>query len=208
MNKRSLASDAGKLAYKLVASAMSAGLVLGTFATSAFASGVTVTGNGAGSDNTVVVTNTKNCTVLQGNATLVLASVEANSNTGGNTANANTNGNVTVDTGNATSTANMTITGGDNTVTDPCCCSTVAPTTNTTVSGNGNKSTNTVVLTDTNNSTLAQGGITGVAARVKIKAKTGKNRANRNTGPGTVEVLTGNSVTTSTLNVTGGSNTF
>lgn len=197
-----------KLAYKLVAFAMSAGLVLSTFATSAFAGDVTVTGNGAGSDNTVVVTNTKNCTVLQGNATLVLASVEASSNTGGNTANANTNGDVTVDTGNATSTANMTVTGGNNTATDPCCCDSVAPSSDTTVSGNGASSSNTVRSTDTSNSTLAQGGITGVAARVKTKAKTGKNRANRNTGPGTVKVLTGNSVTTSTLDVTGGSNTF
>ncbi|MEK7168459.1 MAG: hypothetical protein AAB778_00430 [Patescibacteria group bacterium] len=196
-----------KLAYKLVASAMSAGLVLGTFATSVFASGVSVTGNGANSDNTVVITNTKDCTVMQGNATLVLASVKASSNTGGNTANANTNGDVTVDTGTATSTASMIVTGGDNTVTNSCCCTTVAPTTDTTVSGNGDKSTNTVVTTNANSSTLAQGGITGVAARVKAKAKTGKNRANRNTGPGTVEVLTGNSVSASALNVTGGSNT-
>lgn len=186
---------------------MSASLVLGTFATFAFADDVIVSGNGAGSTNTVIVTNTKNCTVMQGNAVLVLANVEANSSTGGNTANGNTNGDVTVDTGNATSTATVTVTGGDNTVTNPCCCSTVVPTTDTTISGNGEKSANTVVTTNTNSFTLAQGGITGVVARVKSKAKTGKNRANRNTGPGTVEVTTGNSVSTSTLGVTGGSNT-
>lgn len=198
-----------KLAYKLVASAMSAGLVLSTFATSVFAGDVTVANNGANSTNTVIVTNTKNCTVLQGNATLVLADVKASSSTGNNTANGNTGaGDVTVDTGNATSTASMTVTGGDNTATDPCCCDSVAPSSEIKVKDNGNKSTNTVRSTDTTNSTIAQGGITGVAARVKAKAKTGKNRASRNTGPGTVEILTGNSVTTSTLDVTGGSNTL
>ena len=203
-----------KLFVKVAAGAASAILVGAMFAPSVFAGGVVsdpglvISGNGKGSDNTIVVTNTSNCLVLQGNATLVLASVSADASTGGNQANGNTGGDVTVSTGAAKATSEMTVTGGNNSATNPCCCA-VSPTlpTDPTISGNGNKSTNTIVTTDTKNSAIVQVGITGVVASVKANAQTGKNMANGNTGIGKVNVTSGAGTSKSTLKVKGGSNT-
>lgn len=197
-----------KHAYKLAASVAGSAMLLSLFATSVLADS-TISGNGAGSNNTIVVTNTSNCLVLQGNATLVLASVSAKASTGGNKANGNTGGDVTIDTGDASATSTMTVTGGDNSVTNPCCCmvSPVGPA-DPTIKGNGKNSVNTIVSTETKNSATIQVGITGVAASVKAKAKTGKNKANSNTGKGAVEITTGKGTSSSTLEVTGGSNSL
>lgn len=197
-----------KYAYKLAAGVAGSAMLLSLFATSVLADS-TISGNGNGSDNTIVVTDTSNCLVAQGSATLVLAEVSAKASTGGNKANGNTGGDVTIDTGNASATSKMTVTGGDNTVTNPCCCTTSpAGPADPTITGNGNNSVNTIVSSGTKNSATIQAGITGAAARVKAKAKTGKNKANNNTGSGAVKVTTGNGTSSSTLNVTGGSNSL
>lgn len=194
-----------KLGYKLVSGAAGAALFMATFASSAFAEELKIVDNGAGSNNTITVTNTNICTVTQENKTKVEAIVVAGASTGGNTASSNTGGDVTIDTGNATATATMTVTGGDNTATDPCCCDQAVPPANQTIKDNGVNTDNIITSTNTNISTLSQKSKTKVRALVGAKAKTGKNKAKYNTG-GSTEVKTGNSDATADLSVTGGSN--
>lgn len=196
-----------KLAYKLVASAMSAGLILGTFVTSAFAANLEITDNGASSSNSIVVTNSGTCTVSQKANTNVEAMVGASSNTGGNTANRNTGGAVSITTGDADATATITVTGGENTATNPCCCTLSNEPPTTEISGNGDSSTNNVVLTETKSKTVRQRARTRVSALVGARARTGRNSVRGNTGTGTT-ISTGLSSTTSDLTVTGGVNTL
>ncbi len=76
---------------------------------------VNVVGNGAGSDNTVIVVNKNKFKVTQTNETLVVNGVLVGQNTGGNSADYNTGGGgVDVNSGNATSTVNNTTTTGGN----------------------------------------------------------------------------------------------
>lgn len=78
---------------------------------------VVIRGNGAGSDNTVIVVNKSKTEVDQTNETLVVNGVLVAQNTGGNSANNNTgDGGVGVDSGNATSTVTNTTTTGGNTL--------------------------------------------------------------------------------------------
>ncbi len=197
-----------KFVYKLATGVISSALILGSTFTSVFAQNSTITNNGASSTNTIVLTNSNNCTITQGNVTQVNAIVKSNATTGGNKANSNTGGDVTIDTGNATATSTVSVTGGNNTISDPCCCNTeLNPEALSTISNNGANSNNSVLVTDLKTNATTQGTSTVVNAKVKSKAKTGKNKANKNTN-GTVEVSTGNSLTTSGLTVTSGNNSL
>ena len=202
--------------YKIGGAVASAVLMLTLLAPTAFAdttdgSTLEISGNGNGSTNTIVVTSTQSCDVEQKANTSVEALVGASSSTGGNTANGNTGGTTEIDTGNATSTATVTVTGGSNTATDPCCCNQECPDgqnpNSALISGNGNNSTNTIIDVSAKSSSIKQKAKTAVGAIVLAKAKTGKNKANNNTGSGTT-VKTGNAVSTSGVDVTGGTNTL
>jgi hypothetical protein len=196
-----------KFMKKLVTGAVSAAIAMASFAPAAFAADLEITGNGMGSSNTIVVTNTSTCSVTQKANTNVEALVGASASTGGNTASYNTGGDTSITTGDATATATMTVIGGSNTATDPCCCTPTSEPPSTEISGNGVDTTNAVVLADVKSSTIKQKAKTSVGALVKAKAKTGKNKAKYNTG-GTTSVNTGAATSTSELLVEGGVNTL
>jgi len=192
---------------------LSTGLATGAFVASMFASSamaadVVVSGNGAGSENGVVVASEKNTVVGQLNVMVVENVVTAKSNTGGNKANGNTGaGNVEVVSGNATTDVTIANIGGDNTATvNDCGCP--DEDVNVKIKDNGRNSVNGVVLSKTTNSIFLQGGVMLVGNSVTAKAKTGKNKANNNTGKGTKSVTSKNAKTTVNVRNVGGSNTL
>lgn len=193
--------------YKLAGAMATGALILQLLSPAAYAAELEISGNGKGSNNTINVTQSNECTIKQKSNTTVGAVVVASADTGNNTANGNTGGNVTINTGNANATANMTVTGGSNTIDGDACCCQPLETSNATISGNGKWSNNTINETQTQNTTKKQKTNTTVSALVGAKAKTGKNKANGNTN-GTVNVSTGNANATANLTVTGGSNTL
>ena len=202
-----------KVYYKLAAGTGAAIFAYALMAGSAMATDIEIKDNGAFSHNGVVVESSETCTVVQGSETNVLAAVSASASTGGNSASFNTGGDTTITSGNATATATMTVTGGSNTATNPCCCDQdPCPAVeggggNVVVSDNGAFSHNWVKKTSVKSSTVVQGASTNVGAYVGAKAKTGKNKAWFNTG-GTTNVTSGSASSSSSLNVTGGSNTI
>ncbi len=200
-----------KLAYKVSVAVSTAAILFGSFAPSVFAENLTITGNAKKSTNTIIYNNTSDCTVEQETNTLVLASVSATSSTGGNIVSGNTGaGDKTIDTGSATSNASLTVTGGSNNMSNPCCCQPNSEPNGSTVdiSGNAKKSTNKVTVNKSSSSTIEQESFTGVFAKVKAKSRTGRNKVKDNTGGGNVGITTDSADSTSTLDVTGGTNTL
>ena len=204
-----------KVFYKLAAGTGAAILAAALMTGSALAADLEISGNGAGSDNDIIVTEQSCCTVVQSSTTNVGAWVGASAATGGNTASGNTGGDTSITTGDATSTAGVTVTGGSNTATNPCCCQSdpcngedcVGGEHSVLISGNGFNSDNTVVITKKKKSTVVQETETNVWAGVKAKARTGRNRARNNTG-GSTTIDTGAATSDAFVDVTGGSNTL
>lgn len=182
-------------------------LLAGVLTNAAFAdTDIDVIGNGAGSLNTVDVSSSHDTVVGQSNVTEVDASVYSTAHTGANKANGNTDADVSIDTGDATSTATVSVGGSANVAhVSPCGCP--PDHIHVTVSGNGEGSTNTVTTSVSSTLAALQSNFTGVSAYVKSKAKTGKNKANNNTG-GTVGITTGDATSTSGVTVSGSTNTF
>jgi len=89
--------------------------------TNVLAVAVDVSGNGAGSNNTVNYTQQNNQNVNQNNQSNVSNNVNANCNTGGNSANSNTGGSTGVNTGNCTSNVNIQNNLNNNQATVGCC---------------------------------------------------------------------------------------
>lgn len=184
----------------------SAAILASVWAPAAFAeSGTAISGNGAGSHNTIKLNAQSNCDVYQTSNTNVEAYISATANTGGNEASSNTNGNVTIDTGKATASANLTVKGGSNTANNPCCCvCNKEPSDPALISGNGSKSINVITDDTRKSSKIKQNANTTVGAVLSAKAKTGKNKANKNTGPGDVSITTGDAGSSATGSVSGG----
>ncbi len=159
---------------------------------------IVISGNGAGSDNSVNVTRNMTTTVNQTNYAVVSNDVEADANTGDNDANFNTGGNVTVSTGNANVTANVSNNLNKNVAQVDCCVA--AGNTDVTVSGNGAFSDNTVNLTQNSTTTLRQNNYADVDNDVDADADTGDNSAGFNTGDGDVTIHTGNATVNTTVN--------
>lgn len=182
------------LKAKLSAVAASSALVLSLLTPAAFAdTNVDISGNGVGSTNTSEVKNKDKTVVEQTNSTVVGITIASSAKTGGNKANGNTgDGDVTVDTGDATSTVGVEVSGSSNELTLPD-CGCAAATDTVTISGNGKDSTNTSTVKNKKKKVTKQTNGTVVGATIASKAKTGKNKANNNTGSGNVEVKTGDS---------------
>lgn len=87
--------------------------------TPANASTITVANNGAGSNNSITVTNTSFFNYLQTNFSNIFNSVFSNTNTGNNNNTGNTNGNNKIKTGNANSNINITTTDPTNVISVP-----------------------------------------------------------------------------------------
>lgn len=190
--------------FKIGGTIATGALIASTMAGAVFADN-TITGNGAGSINAISVTNACTAGVVQANESDITVGVKQKANTGGNTANGNTDGEVTVDTGSVNQTATINITGSSNTAVPPSCCGCQEATSAATISGNGGGSINSVTETTVKTTGAIQANKTTVKARVRQKAKTGKNKANNNTG-GTVDVLTGNTTSSATVGVGGSTN--
>lgn len=190
---------------KLASGVASASLVASMLAPVAYAD-LEISGNGALSQNTIEVENESVVIVNQSNQSLILTSAKSSASTGGNEASGNTGSGVTIDTGNATATTTVTVGGSSNTATavPPCGCATPP---NVLISGNGVLSKNKVESETEKVVVVSQGNASLVGTRARSRARTGKNKANGNTG-GTVDVLTGNAIDTTTVNVTGSTNTL
>jgi len=180
-------------------------ILMTAFAQGAFAdTTVDISGNGSDSYNKVKVKNENTTVVDQTNVTKVTTVVDASASTGGNKANSNTGGDVTVDTGDASNTVIVTVLGGSNTASvDPCACE--PGNTDVTVSGNGEGSTNKTKVKNSNATYVGQYSKTKVYTYAYLKAKTGKNKASKNTG-GTVDLTTGGAENSVDVLVTSGSN--
>lgn len=160
-----------------------------------YAEEIVVSGNGAGSENQATVTTTQNTTVTQSNEATITNDAATNATTGNNSTN-NNGGTATIETGNASSTTNISNENiNSNVATDPSCgCS---QDTLLTIAGNGAGSQN--IATVNNNSTLtsSQENTATIKTNITVKANTGGNKANNNSG--TVTVKTGDIHSTVTV---------
>jgi fibronectin-binding autotransporter adhesin len=160
----------------------SSALLLQLLTPAAFAdTTITVSGNGASSNNTAHVESNSTTNVTQNSTTVVGVDVTTTANSGGNQANNNTGAVVGVTSGDAAAVSGVTVTGGSNnaTVTG---CGCASSTDIITVSGNGFNSDNMVHLSKTSSVKASQTGTALVSGTVTTKAKSGKNKANGNTG--------------------------
>lgn len=193
------------LKHKIGASIATAAFLGAMLTGSAFAADLEISGNGVNSTNKIIVNNSNSTNVGQTNEMVVETEIVSLALTGGNKANSNTGGDVSIDTGNASSTVNVSVLGGSNTATvEPCPCDS---TKNALISGNGDGSYNKIKQNNSNSTSVGQSTGFRVGTGILSRAKTGKNRANRNTG-GTTGITTGNSTSTVGVGVTGPSNTL
>jgi len=150
---------------------------------------VTISGNGAFSDNNANVNNNSSVTVAQTNVANVYNDIDADADTGDNDANFNTGGNTSVRTGDASTNVtvsnllnkNVALVGGGSGAGNG---ATVL------IDGNGAFSDNGVNLNNSSAVVLAQTNVADVNNDVDADADTGNNDANFNTG-GEVSVDTG-----------------
>ena len=196
------------LFIKTASGVVTASLVMSLLAPAVLATpDLEISGNGAQSTNKIEVENENVVIVNQGNVSNVLTVAFSYASTGDNQASGNTNGDVTIDTGDATAKTVVKVGGASNSATlpDPCECQS-DPT--VLISGNGFHSYNKVEHEDENVAIVEQGNLQGVGTFAGAVAKTGKNKAKWNTGPGTVEVKTGEAKSKTRVKVDGPTNTL
>jgi len=149
---------------------------------------LTVSGNGALSNNAVNVTNASNTVVNQTNNANITNNIHSDASTGGNSSDFNTGGNTTVNTGAASSTVNVTNAANLNQANVSCGCSNGATSVN--VTGNGAYSDNGVGVTNANQVFLNQNNDANFNNNVTSNSSTGKNDSSYNTGGSSV-IVTG-----------------
>lgn len=181
-------------------------IVVTTFSPVAFAETLEISGNGKDSNNTITVVEAPTDVLVQSNKTAVLTAAFSSASTGGNEANGNVGSGVDVKSGDATAKTSVSVGGSSNTATveESCGCATPP---DVLISGNGKNSTNKVTYTKAPTDVKIQKNKTFVGTLAGSKAKTGKNKANGNTG-GTVDVTSGDAKATTTVDVTGSTNTL
>lgn len=172
--------------------ALSAGVGISTLALAALpalAQDITASNDTTGSNSTnkIKIKITSDSNVTQTNIAEITNDISVSNNTGGNQASYNT-GSGSVTTGDATSDVKVSNLGNVNTAPD-CLCqeSDYYPTIDASNSNTGYNSTNKVKVRIRKAKELKQDNISRVNNKVDIKNKTGKNRANHNTGGGTVD---------------------
>ncbi len=147
-----------------------------------------ISGNGAGSDNSIVAGLTKGTKLDQDNFAMVLNTVDADAKTGGNDAGFNTGGDVMIGTGNAKVYADV-----DNSVNfnyadvdcNGCAMSVLAKIVGNGAEGcqDGKDMDNIINLTLNNSQTLGQGNMSFLTNMLKdLDAKTGHNDVYSSTG--------------------------
>lgn len=156
---------------------------------------VTVSGNGAGSQNQVKLYDTNDTSVHQDNHANVNNNVDSNSNTGGNKANSNTGGTVTIWSGSANTTTNVkTTANANNAVVGNNGVGTTNPTATFKIAGNGAGSVNFITGGLAQSAYVDQDNSAWVNNHVDSDANSGHNSADFNGG--TVSVKTGSANTT------------
>lgn len=180
------------LVKKITTGVVTAVVSVALFSGVAFAdASIVVMDNGADSTNKVYVSDASSTSVYQGNTSETFNGVSSVASTGGNKANSNTGGDTTIDTGDATSDVLIKNHGSSNTANvNPCGCEQNGGL-DIVVDHNGADSYNKVKVHSSDSTRVKQKNTTIVVNEVYSKAKTGKNRASRNTG-GSVDILTGN----------------
>lgn len=189
-----------KISFGVVSSAI--GLLL--LAAPALAASIEISGNGADSDNSATVDQTSSTVIVQENSSDFTNNVRQRGNTGRNRANSNTGGDVDIDTGDASNSADVTNTGGGNSATIK-----KAPPDlpNVDIKDNGAGSTNTAGATWTDSTVGVQENSCTKSNRLRQRGRTGRNRANNNTG-GTVKIKTGKVTNNKTVTNTCDPNTL
>ena len=171
---------------KRIITAIATGAVLvNAIAPIAFAdTNLTVSGNGALSNNAVNVTNVSNTVVNQTNNANITNNIHSDASTGGNSSNFNTGGNTTVKSGNATTNVDVTNAANLNQATVSCGCDNGSTSVN--VTGNGAESANGVNVTSANTVFLSQNNDANFKNNVTANALTGHNDASFDTGGSTL----------------------
>jgi len=179
--------------HKKIATAVSAAAILmqATLPVFAQTTTLTITGNGASSDNDVVVTQVTTTQVVQNNVANISNDVDADADTGNNDANMNTGGSVLIGTGDAKTTVGISNEANSNVADINGCCAVNA---SVEISENGYDSDNDAVLTTVSDTQVYQKNYAYIKNDVDADSDTGKNDANMNTG-GDVSILTGSATT-------------
>src|SRR3989344_172554 len=160
---------------------------------------VEITGNGEGSTNTSNLNVENQEYITSTNEANVANLVDANSNTGNNSANSN-NGDVAIETGDARAEVSIDNNLNNALVNTGCCSSD----TNVQISGNGSSSTNVVNLSLSNQIFSSQNNIFNVGNNVFADPNTGGNIANNNNGR--VRIKTGDASVVVTIKNSGNQN--
>ncbi|MDP3941878.1 MAG: hypothetical protein Q8Q49_06245 [bacterium] len=182
----------------------SAAILVSVASPMAYAADNEISGNGFDSTNKIIESSSNSTVVSQSNSSNVVNAVSSEASTGGNKANANTGGDVSIDTGNAkNNTTVKTVTGGNFADIATCCGCNAGG--SDLISGNGAKSYNKIEVTSVNSLVAVQSNDSDVVNAVSSKAKTGKNKANKNTD-GSVGITTGNAKNTTKVRVHTGDN--
>jgi len=157
---------------------------------------ITINGNGADSNNDVIVELENETEINQNNTANFTNNIDGDSNTGDNDANKNTGGDVEITTGDADVSATVNNSANQNWAEVDCC---VNKDLEVKISGNGYNSDNTVNVKaddDDNKVEINQNNSAYFDNNIKyLDAKTGNNDANKNTG-GNVEIDTGDASVT------------
>lgn len=192
---------------KQVLSVLASGAVLLNSALPVYAgTTIEISGNGADSTNKAYVNMDQTTTVVQSNNADVYNKVDANANTGDNSAKKNTGGDVTIETGDASVDVKVENTLNSNTASVDCCD---AGDVDVLISGNGAGSNNKADL-DVNQGSqyttlIDQTNYADVKNKVYADADTGDNKANKNTG-GDVSIKTGDADTSVDVSTTANAN--
>lgn len=174
---------------KLIASSIATVSLLGNAILPVFATEtIVISGNGSGSTNFATVNQTTTTTVTQSNNAYVTNNVDADADTGDNSAQFNTGGAVAIATGNANVDVTVSNDLNKNLASVDACCD--EGDTLVKIDGNGAYSLNTVTLGLTNATVVDQDNVANVYNNVNSDADTGDNNASLNTG-GDVTVVTG-----------------
>lgn len=144
---------------------------------------IVVSDNGAQSENTVSVSNSNTTSSQSSNEMNVTNNVDTNAETGGNSTSHNTGDQQAIVTGDAKNSTVVTNSGNVSTVNAGCCESTSS---STTVTGNGAGSENTVTRSNTSSTNVSVYNNAKIVNNISIKANTGNNSANYNTGGDTI----------------------
>jgi hypothetical protein len=192
---------------RFVTGIATAAIVSNLFALTAFAdTNVTISGNGANSDNNAEVSNSNTTVITQSNSSVVGTVISSDANTGDNTANGNNKGDVTITTGEAKNRTKVNVQTGSNDASVTSCCGCEGNTT-LDINGNGNKSDNTAKVNTANTTVAQQTNSSKVWTILSNKSNTGGNKANNN-NQGNVSITSGNAKNKTKVRVQTGGNSL